>query len=85
MEEIMFHQMSEIPEKDMDCDNYSKEVLVYQLDPVTAEVVDISIACYNFNFNAWFSLTIDSIYAYCWAYPPIPTKLDGSWQPLEID
>jgi len=47
--EVEFYPMTDIPEKEQLVDNFSKTVIVYELDVTTKEMYDVALGYYNFN------------------------------------
>lgn len=83
--EVEFYPMTDIPEKEQSVDNFSKTVIVYELDVNTKEMYDVALGYYNFNVKAWFLNGGEPMIAYCWTYMPVPRHMKKSYfKPINL-
>lgn len=86
MEDPIYYPMTDIPEKEHQADNFSKTVLIYELDKITKAMYDVALGYYNFNTRSWFVVGGDSILAYCWTeLPYMPSMKKRSFNPINIE
>lgn len=79
-----YYPMDVIPSKEEEVDNFSKIVLLYELDK-ERNLGDIGFGCYNFNIKAWCTVAGEPMNSICWAYIPAPFSIPKSWQPIEVE
>jgi hypothetical protein len=86
MDDIEFHIMTDIPDKEHPVDNFSKTVIVYELTRETKEVQDFALGYYNFNTKSWFLNDGESLEASLWSYLPMPTGMKNRhFKTINID
>jgi hypothetical protein len=69
-----FYPMFEKPKPSAHDETYSEKVIIYELNPLTKEVICSKIGFYSFITEQWIVTGNYSMKLYCWAEIKSPSK-----------